>query len=45
VALRKLYAKKDGTPAPPRQVSARVNKYPELFEKQGRTISLKRWRQ
>lgn len=42
MALRKLYARKDGAPAPPQQVSARVNKYPQLFIKKTRTIALRR---
>jgi hypothetical protein len=29
---RGLYRRKDGKPVPPSQISARVNKYPALFE-------------
>lgn len=42
LSLRRLYTKKDGTLVPPREVSTRINKHPELFVKETRTIALKR---
>ena len=44
IALRELYEKYDGTPAPPKQVDVRVDNYPELFRKAGRRVALKSWR-
>jgi len=43
MSVRKLYVRKNGTLVPPQQVSVRVNRHPELFEKKVRTIGLKRW--
>ncbi len=37
---RKLYARADGNPVPPNQISARANKYRDLFLKRGRRIGL-----
>jgi hypothetical protein len=45
LALRKLYRRKNGTLVPPQQVSTRINRHPELFVKEVRTIALKCWRQ
>lgn len=44
VSLRKLCVRKNGALVPPQQVSIRVNRHPELFEKKARTIGLKRWK-
>ena len=40
VNRRGLYARKDGLPVPPNQISARANRYRDLFLKHGRMIDL-----
>lgn len=45
IATHKLYAKKDGTPALPKQISARINNNPKLFIKEGSSVALKHWKQ
>jgi len=37
---RRLYEKRDGSPVDPSQIHARANKYPALFEKDGRRLRL-----
>lgn len=37
------YKRADGTPIPASQVSARVNKYPQLFKKVNGLIALRCW--
>ena len=37
------YKKRDGTPVTPFQIHGRTRKYPQLFSKEGNTISLARW--
>ncbi len=43
IATRKLYTKKDGTPALPKQISARVNNNPKIFVKEESKVALKHW--
>ena len=43
IATRSLYTKKGGTLALPKQISARVNNYPELFVKEGAAVALRHW--
>jgi hypothetical protein len=40
VNQRELYARKDGNPVPPNQISARANNYRHLFVKRGHAIDL-----
>jgi hypothetical protein len=37
---RHLYEKRDGSPVDPSQIHARANKYPKMFEKDGRRLRL-----
>jgi hypothetical protein len=36
-----LYSRRDGTPVPANQISARVNRYPHLFTRGGGLIGLR----